>query len=109
MDNDITRMLNLSEAELKHFDESEVSEEIAELREEFEKFHSMNSRRLKLQSDYARLNYEIYETFMSTHQNAIAMSGMFSELRIAGRKPDKETIEEIEAILNGYLMFEGFE
>lgn len=109
MDTDIARILNLTENERNYYDEEALSDEISELKKELEKFYSTNARRLKLQSEYARLNYEIYESYMSTHQNAIAISGMYSELKIAGKALNKKNIEEIESILDSYLMFDALD
>lgn len=106
MDIDIARILNLTEDELRAYDEDALSEEISELKSEFEKFYRANSRRLRLQSEYAKLNYEIYESYMGTHQNAIAISGMYSELRIAGKGLAKRSIEDIEDILDSYLLLD---
>lgn len=104
METDLARILNLTDEDLLHFDAEYLSEELQELTEEYKKFYRMNSRRLKLQSEYAKLNYEIYESYMSTHQNAIAISGMYSELRIGGRSLEVEFKGEIEQILDSYLM-----
>lgn len=106
---DIESLINLSEEERLKFDRDDHEDEIIELLEEAEKYYKMNSDRLRLQSEYAKLNYEIYESYMSTHQNAIAISGMYSELRISGKKLSPEMLQKVEDILDSYLIINGLD
>lgn len=109
MDPELAGTLNLTDEEISYLEQNPMQENLAELMEEVGKFRSLKSEKLKLQSEYARMNFEIYDTFMSTHQNAIAISGMFSEIRIGGNEIDREKIEKIEYFLDRYLIINGLE
>ncbi len=104
---DMGRILNLTEEELEYFTRNSMDDEVSDLLSELTKYYEMNGRKLRLQSEYAKLNYELYDSFMSAHQNAIAISGMYSELKMAARKLSSARIEKIEYLLDRYLILDG--
>ncbi len=81
-------------------------EQIADLREEFRNYKKAGEELGNLNSQEARLNYEMYETFMAVHTNSIRISGSRSALKIAGQTFSKDIEKTIEELLAKYLMIE---
>lgn len=101
---EIRGILNLTEEENDYLQGNFSEFDFEELLDEAKKFDSYTSEKLRLQSEYAGLNYKIYESFMTTHQNTIAISGMYSELRISSTEIEKQKLGRIEYLLSKYLL-----
>ncbi|GEM_PF-5336168 len=99
----ILRSINISEEDLRKAALALPEREILELGEEIERFKQLMQKKLKLQSEYAKINYLIYETYMSVHQNAIVISALYSESRIKMGQLDPGIVDKIEYILDKYL------
>ncbi len=84
----------------------DYSEEITNLMVEFRNYKKAGEELGNLNSQAARLNYELYEKFMAVHTNSIRISGSRSALRIAGQKFSKDVEKTIEELLARYLMIE---
>lgn len=82
----------------------EYSKEISGLMEEFQKYKKAGEELGNLNSEAARLNYLLYETYMAVHTNSIRISGSRSAHRIAGNRFSKDVEETIQELLSRYLM-----
>ncbi len=94
------------------------SEEMTEIRENFSlyevaidgllKVASKNASLIgelsKLSSEEARINYELYETFMAVHSNSVAISGNRGAMRLSGQNLSSDVESVIEGLLARYLM-----
>lgn len=97
-------ILSKSELEKLAANYGDYREEVEALLAEFRKHKQASAELSSLNSRSARLNYELYETYMAVHTNSIKISGSRSALRIAGQRLSQETEIEIEEILEKYLM-----
>lgn len=84
----------------------DYSKEITDLMEEFRNYKRAGQELGNLNSQAARLNYELYEKFMAVHTNSIRISGSRSALRISGQTFSKEIEKTIEELLAKYLMID---
>lgn len=102
----LRKNLILDSYELAELEEnlSEYRDEINSLISEFTKYSDANRELSRLSTRSARLNYENYETYMAVHTNSIKISGSRSALKIAGEKLSPEVVDEIENLLDKYLM-----
>ncbi len=108
----LRRLTSLNREELadlsvnyKDYIENGTFNELLELANEYQKLESDLSR---LNSEFARINYDSYEKYMGVHVNAIVISGMKRQIELMGRKIPDKVLDEIEEILEKYLMIEGF-
>lgn len=97
-------ILNSSEIEELAGNFEEYREEIESLLKELGKYNEAAEELSRLNSRSARLNYENYETYMAVHTNSIKISGSRSALKIAGQKLSRDIQNEIQDILDKYLM-----
>lgn len=84
----------------------DYSEEISGLMMEFRNYKKAGEELGNLNSQAARLNYELYEKFMAVHTNSIRISGSRSALKIAGKRFSKDVEKTIGELLARYLMIE---
>ena len=84
----------------------DYAEEIYGLIAEFRNYKKAGEELGNLNSQAARLNYEMYEKFMAVHTNSIRISGSRSALKISGQKFSKDVEKTIEELLARYLMIE---
>lgn len=81
---------------------------IDELKKVSEEYGEKTSAMTSLNSQYARLNYEIYEKFMAVHVNAIKISSKKSEVSLLGLTTPRHLAEKVETILEKYLLITDF-
>jgi hypothetical protein len=73
---------------------------------EVKKNADLTQRKLSLMSQYASLNYSIYDLFMSTHENAIIIGALNAEAKIRGTELGNDADQKIKKILDRYLMID---
>ncbi len=66
----------------------------------------LTQKKLSLMSQYASLNYSIYDLFMSTHENAIIIGGLNAEAKIRGIDLGNDANQKIKRTLDRYLMID---
>ncbi|MCL4328194.1 MAG: hypothetical protein M1151_00960 [Candidatus Thermoplasmatota archaeon] len=107
----LKKILHLSAEEERELKENPGRYEdlVSRLMEAYEVSSGVLSERLKLESRYAILNFEIYQTFSEVHKNALVISALFSETKMKKLDLGKEAVDKINVILDRYLFVERFE
>lgn len=102
----LSRNINLSVDELREIRDNyrEYEEEVEKLVGQITRFSELKDELSGISTKIARLNYENYETYMAVHTNSIAISGHRAAIRISGQRLSKELEEDLEELLDKYLM-----
>lgn len=102
----LKRHISLSEKEWNELDLNfdQYGQTIAELLQETSRSQTLTEETGHLDSELARLNYDIYEKHMATHTNAIKLSGIVAESKLTGKTISTDIRSQIDHILDNYLM-----
>lgn len=79
-----------------------------ELVELYRKNVEMRERKNHLHSQMARFTYDIYETWMELHKNAITLSSYRAEINLRGINIEENFRKEVDEIIDKYVMIEKF-
>lgn len=107
---ELERILDLTEEERKEFQENyfEYEDEIMELVEVYRKHQEMSMRKNHLHSQVARFNFDIYETWMELHKNAITLSSYRAEANLRSIELEKSFTKRMNEIIDKYVLIEKF-
>ncbi|MDS0256770.1 hypothetical protein ApAK_03635 [Thermoplasmatales archaeon AK] len=77
---------------------------VIKLLETYREYSVLIRLKNELLTQIARLNYELYETYMDVHITAIRISGLLSILRLSNVNIPDDVLERANRIMDGYLM-----
>ncbi|HLH85431.1 MAG TPA: hypothetical protein VKU79_01025, partial [Thermoplasmataceae archaeon] len=93
----------VSETELKQIGHIDA-DLVRKLLETYREYSVLIRLKSELLTQIARLNYELYETYMDVHITAIRISGLLSILRLSNVNIPDDVLESANRIMDGYLM-----
>lgn len=107
---EIEKVLHLSEAEKAEFQNNyfEYEEEVMELINLYTKHKEMSQTKNDLHARMARCSYDIYETWMELHKNAISLSSYRAEANLRGITMEYNFSRKMNEIIDKYLLIEKF-
>ncbi len=107
---EIKRILGLSGREARDFESNyfEVEDEIMELIDLYSKYAEMIERRNQLHTQLARYNFNIHETWMELHKNAISLSSYRAEVNLREIGLESNFSKRMNEIIDSYLLIENF-
>lgn len=100
--------LNLEEKEELRENYFEYEEEIMELIEMYRKYNEFLAKKNRLHSLMARYNFDIYNTWMELHKNAISLSSYRAEANLRGIPMDKQFFHKMNELIDKYVLMVKF-
>lgn len=107
---EIEGVLDLTEEEKEEFQDNyfEYEDDIMELIELYREYNENIRNKSSLHSKLARYNYDIYETWMELHKNAISLSSYRAEVNLRGISLEPEFLQKLDDVIEKYVMIEKF-
>lgn len=93
------------ELETNYFD---YEDQIMELLDLFHKNQEMRERKNFLHSQMARFNFDIYDTWMELHKNAITLSSYRAEVNLRSIDLEESFRKDVDSIIEKYVLMEKF-
>lgn len=85
---------------------TEYSETVDQLLKEIEHSNRLRNQNSRLDTRSAALNYEIYETYMAIHTNAIKISGQRALFKLKDLELLGDLKKEVDDLLEKYLIIQ---
>ncbi len=79
-----------------------------ELIDLFRKNQEMMERKYRLHSQLARFSFDIYETWMELHKNAITLSSYRAEINLRSIEIEEVFRKRLDEIIDNYVLIEKF-
>lgn len=107
---ELEKILDLSESEKKIFRDNyfEYEDTIMELITVYRRYVSLLSEKSRLHTNMARYNFDIYETWMAVHKNAISLSSYRAEANLRNLKVESSIWDRLNEIIEEYVLIEKF-
>ena len=87
---------------------AEYEDLLKELEAQIELHNRLREKLNDLHTKYARYSYELYETYMAVHINAISISARRGELSLMGKEIPKAIQEDMDSLLDQYTIITKF-
>lgn len=102
--------MDMSEEERDELRENyfDYEEEIMEIVELYRKYSERFQEKSRLHSVMARYNYDIYNTWMELHKNAISLSSYRAEANLRGLPMDTDFFKRMNVLIDKYVLIAKF-
>ena len=103
-------IMDLDDSEREEFRDNyfQYEDEIMELVKLYQKNQEMSEKKIRLHSQLARINFDIYETWMELHKNAITLSSYRAEINLRSIDIEKSLMKKLDEIIEKYVLIEKF-